>query len=305
MTDRCSHCGKQGATGVELKRCSKCKQASYCGAECQKGGWKGHKKVCALKLPTKDIFAKVNAAMEAENWRGVLEWEGRMADLMDRQPDAGREKIQKAFAKARRNDTAEKINAACTERDWRAMLKWEGNMEDMMSDRTDDECERVLCLFSWAHMQAFSSTGSKEHALSCVGMDERRIPILGRLQRFRDQGERMVQCGDHLFFLGRDEQAATWFQRARDVGAAHGFFSLESTACKGLGRAAVVGGRLEEGVELLRNALVAADLNELDSMELGQGALQFLIQALFRTNRIDEVEPLVLRYRETAKVPKP
>ena len=32
----CSHCGKQG--GVGMKHCTRCRQASYCGAECYKDG---------------------------------------------------------------------------------------------------------------------------------------------------------------------------------------------------------------------------------------------------------------------------
>ena len=39
----CSHCGKEG---VDLKRCLRCLQSSYCGAECQKADWKLHKKSC-------------------------------------------------------------------------------------------------------------------------------------------------------------------------------------------------------------------------------------------------------------------
>ena len=41
-------------------------------------------------------------------------------------------------------------------------------------------------------------------------------------------------------------------------------------------------GRREEGVELLRNALVAAELNELDDPQYELDALDVLIQALFR-----------------------
>jgi hypothetical protein len=39
----CSHCGKEAA---ELKRCSVCKHASYCGDACQNAAWKKHKKTC-------------------------------------------------------------------------------------------------------------------------------------------------------------------------------------------------------------------------------------------------------------------
>ena len=86
--------------------------------------------------------------------------------------------------------------------------------------------------------------------------------------------------------------------RARDVGAAHGFFSLESKACIGLGGAAREEGRHEEELELLRNALVAAELNELDDPQYERDALEELIMVLFKTNSINEVEPLLRRYRE-------
>jgi hypothetical protein len=51
----------------------------------------------------------------------------------------------------------------------------------------------------------------------------------------------------------------------------------------------------------MRNALVAAELNELDSPVFELEALKSLIFALLRQESIDEVEPLVLRYREAAK----
>ena len=70
----CAHCGKQG---VGFQRCSVCKQVSYCGAECQKAGWRRHKKTdkktCApLPLPLSDVMARVTAASDADDWREVL-----------------------------------------------------------------------------------------------------------------------------------------------------------------------------------------------------------------------------------------
>ena len=65
---------------------------------------------------------------------------------------------------------------------------------------------------------------------------------------------------------------------------------------------AVDAGRQEEGLELLRNALVAAELNELDDPEFELEALKALVESLLHTHAIDEVEPLVLRYRNAAKV---
>ena len=52
---------------------------------------------------------------------------------------------------------------------------------------------------------------------------------------------------------------------------------------------------------MLRNALVAAELNELDDPKYELDPLRVLIEALFEINSIDEVEPLVLRYKEAAK----
>ena len=80
----CAHCGKQG---VGFKHCSVCKQASYCGAECQKANWKGHKKTCSPLVTVNDVCAKVNAANAAGDWRGVLKWEGRMEEMMAGQPN--------------------------------------------------------------------------------------------------------------------------------------------------------------------------------------------------------------------------
>ena len=246
--DSCAHCGKQG---VGFKRCSVCKQDSYCGAECQKANWKRHKKKCAPPLPPQDVAAKINAGMTAEDWREVLKWEGRM--------------------------------------------------EELMAHQSDDFCSGILKDFSLSHNKGFNATGSNDHARSFVTLEERRIPLIGKLQLFRDQGEAMCSLSNFLRLLNRESEAATWFQRARDVGAAHGFFSLESTACRGLGMLAMEEGRHEEGVALLRNALVAAELNELDDPTFELDALRFLSIALFKTNSIDEVEPLVLRFREAAK----
>ena len=145
------------------------------------------------------------------------------------------------------------------------------------------------------------ATVRDDHAHSYVGLEERRIPLLGKLQRFRYQGDAMCNLSNMLRLLERKSEAATWCQRARDVGAAHGFFSLESRACAGLGEAAVNEGRHEEGLALLRNGLVAAELNELDDPKYEMDALRYLMDALFETKSIEELEPLVLRYREAAK----
>ena len=246
----CAHCGKQG---MGFKRCSRCQQACYCGAECQNADWKRHKKKCAPPVPLQDVVTKTNAAHAAGDWLEVLKWEGRLEELM------------------------------------------------ALGSDSDDFCSGILLRFSNAHRLGSQATGSEDHARPYFGLMERWIPILGKLQRFRDQGEAMCDAADILLTLQRDSEAATWYQRARDVGAAHGFFSLESMACSGLGEAAMDEGRHEEGLALLRNALVAAELNELDDPQYELIAVNALVLSLFETNSIDEAEPLMLRYRVAAK----
>ena len=189
----CAHCGKQS---VGFKRCSRCKQASYCGAECQNADWKRHKKTCAPPVPLQDVAAKINAAHATGDWRGVLKWEGRM--------------------------------------------------DELVAHRSDGTCSGILTVFSGAHHTGFITTGSADHARSYLGLVERCIPLLGKLQRFRDQGIAMCNFSKILLVLERHSEAATWYQRARDVGAAHGLFSLESTACMGLGESAINKGRHDE-----------------------------------------------------------
>jgi len=245
----CAHCGRQG---VALKRCMRCKEVSYCGAECQKAGWKAHKKTCEPPLPLEQVFGNLNAAHEADDWRGVLKLEGRMEELLEGQVDASRNSILGAFARANE-----------------FQLK---------------------------------STGNREIAHSIIGLQERRVEILGTMERFRDQCEARCAIAENLLFLGEVPEAAAYYQRAREVGAQHGFFSAEAEACLGLGMIAKMELRHKEGVELLRNALAAAPLNEADDSRLELNALQRLIESLFQTNEIDELEPLVPRFREVAKV---
>jgi len=241
----CSHCSKECA---DLKRCSICKHASYCGAACQNAAWKKHKKIC---VTLEEARKRVNAAREGEDWRGVLKWEGRLEQFLEGAPDASR--------------------------------------------------NSSLDVFRWAHMDAWSSTGSTDHALAVVRLQDRRIELLGNLERFRDQGEAMCQAAEQLRIAGKVQEAFGYFQRARDVGAAHGFFSVECKACLGLGKLALQEGRHDEEVDLLRNAFAASSLRENEddtTMELT--VLPPLIDALFLEHATDEVEPLVLRYREAA-----
>jgi hypothetical protein len=202
----CSHCGKRGAA---LKLCSRCKQASYCGAECQNAAWKKHKKTCAPPLSLGEVRGRVAAAWVARDWRGVLKWEWRMEELMEGQSDAF--------------------------------------------------CSQVLGAFLFGHHWGLYSTASNDHARSYFQLGERHVELFGKMQRFRDQGGCLCAVARKLYFLDRNIEAARYFEKARDIGAAHGFFSVECQACEGLGNLAIEEGRHEEGLELLRNALAAVN----------------------------------------------
>ena len=242
----CAHCGTQV---LAIKKCSICKQVGYCGAECQKAGWKGHKKTCEPPLPINKVFEKVVAAYEAKDWRGVFKLEGRMEEMM-------------LFR--------------------RMAVIFEGT--------ADSGCEAVLAIFASAH--ELVPTGRHDHALSVIRLHGRRVELLGKLERFRDPGETLCRIASYLFFDGKREEATryfahqamprasllptaclpqqvlpagTWrgteffldryYNRARDVGQAHGFFSVECSSCLGLGKIAMDDGRAKEGLGLMRNAL--------------------------------------------------
>jgi len=249
----CSHCGKKRGA---LKRCSRCKQVSYCGAVCQNAAWKGHKKTCLT--------------ME---------------------------------------DVGERIDAAHIRWDWREVLKWEGRMEEIMASQSDFTCTHILAKFREAHRRAFktravstlSSTGeSKNHfpdSLAIVRLETRRAELLGKIERFRDQGKSFCIVADYLHVLGKRQEAAGYLQRARKIAEAHGFFSVECESCLGLGKSAIEEGREEEGLELMRNALVCAPLCEEDCTNMEQTVLHYFTDALLDAHAIDEVEPLVARFR--------
>ena len=179
----CSHCGTQG---VAIKHCSRCKKASYCGAECQKAAWKGHKATCEPKLTSHDLIAKVNAAKESFDWAGILKWEGRMDEMMAFQGDEMREQILSTFIGAR------------------VMIS----------------------------QSALASGDLERHAADANTLYARRVELLGKMERFRDQAQCLCDLADSLVDAGKQKEAASCLQRARDVGAAHGFFSAEYLSCQ-------------------------------------------------------------------------
>jgi len=200
-----------------------------------------------------------------------------------------------------------RVAEASADQDWRGVLQWKGRMEELMEDFAEDlrERELILSLFISAHRERhvseYFSSGSADSLVAIVELEKRRVELLGKLERFRDQGEAMCWVGNALDD-GKRHEKVVWFQRARKVAEAHGFFSVECEACRGLGRIELKEGRVEEGLALLRNAVAAAPLIECPASEAEVTALLFLIKALFARGIIDdELDRLVPRFREAAK----
>ena len=185
-------------------------------------------------------------------------------------------------------DAYQQFRAANAAGDWHGVLKWKGRMEEMMQDFSDAERDVILRAFYLAHRKSELPNWRTE----VLSLQARRIEILGKLQRLRDQGEVMCSMGNNLSSTGKDEAAAKMYERARAVGEAHGFFSLESLACKGLGQLASKDGRHEEAEALLRNSLAAAPLSEGREVYKSLAAICALMEALFKTRSIEDLEEL-------------
>jgi len=187
---------------------------------------------------------------------------------------------QKAEWKVHKNtcmsidDIGRAVWAAHSASDWKGVLLWEGRMEELLEDgktaedNPDNICCCILEIFANAHeLQTGPGSSSRFHAIEAVKLQKRRIELLGKMERFRDQGDVLCSIalilGAHVADEKEDEkEVERYYSMARTVGAQHGFFALECRACLGLGQLAALDGRPEEALELLRNSLAAAPLTE-------------------------------------------
>ncbi|KAG9244370.1 hypothetical protein BJ878DRAFT_73794 [Calycina marina] len=80
---QCSHCRKVETDPEKpFKPCSKCQSEKYCSRDCQKAGWKMHKKVCGEKA--QKWAATANLKMDAPR---VVKKEGHRGGLQKWQFD--------------------------------------------------------------------------------------------------------------------------------------------------------------------------------------------------------------------------
>ena len=121
----------------------------------------------AQPLSVQEVRKRVEAADIASDWEGVLKWEGRMEEMLTaaQEPDS----------------------------------EWDAMAGAWISDGSEDvECAIILQAFSLAHGSAIEAKFSRDqpsqmrsHLLSRVGLGERIIQLLAKMERFRDMGELM------------------------------------------------------------------------------------------------------------------
>jgi tetratricopeptide (TPR) repeat protein len=169
-------------------------------------------------------------------------------------------------------------------RDWPGVLRWEKDLE-WMNDH-----------FNMKHAFAEAHFAQRDYAKAAC-LYERCARDLEREQQFRDAAAALCVAG-HCFYNQEDAQGGeTLFQRARDLGAQHGFYSTECTACLGLGRVALLQGRTQEAEHLFRVALSAVDFIEdipnFPSTLLAKDVNIDLAMLLLTTDRFEDAGPSV------------
>ena len=138
-------------------------------------------------------------------------------------------------------------------------------------------------------MYKSQETGCIDHDKQIVSIGEQCVELLGKMQRFRDQGTTLHLLAEHHMCVSargsREERQAAVraFSRSRDVAAQHGFFCIESKACHGLENMATVEVDMGEAVTMFRNALVAEQLGEEGDSTFIIHILESLCGALLKT----------------------
>ena len=127
----------------------------------------------------------------------------------------------------------DRVMAGMIASDWRAILKFEGRMQELLENRSDEvKVDVIIPAFMRAHMQRQLETAPTglppSTVIGVIHLEGKRIELLGKMQRFRDQGDAICNAAMQFLGTGKIQEARTYLQRARDLGAEHGFISIES-----------------------------------------------------------------------------
>jgi tetratricopeptide (TPR) repeat protein len=187
------------------------------------------------------------------------------------------------------------VSAARASRDWPGVLRWESRLEGMLLTVDEVTHPGLISPFAEANFSLF-------HFAKAASLFQRRVQVLGKLERFSDQGADMYHVGECFLHLYDAKQAETWFQKARKLGEKHGCYVVECSACLGLGRVELyMRGRLQEAEELFRHALSVLNFVEGNDEFLERQSKVELAKVLLQTDRYEEAGPLIQRIREFAE----
>ena len=187
------------------------------------------------------------------------------------------------------------VETALEARDWPGVLQWESRLEAVLLILNEATHPWLLHTFAWANLM-------ERHWAKAASLFQRRVQVLGKRGRFREQGGDMCLVGDCFRRLNDLKVAETWFQRARKLGEEHGCLETECAACLGLGRMEIFrDGRMQEAEELLRHALGVVEFVEGDCESLEADVNTDLVRVLMATDRYEEAGPLIQRLRELAE----
>mmetsp|Transcript_47592 Transcript_47592/g.112960 ORF Transcript_47592/g.112960 Transcript_47592/m.112960 type:complete len:270 (-) Transcript_47592:42-851(-) len=187
---------------------------------------------------------------------------------------------------------------------WAGVLKHEGEMEAMMAARVDGNPnasrERLFDEFAKAHWALGNHAKAARY-------HERRVEMLGKVQRFRDQGDAMCQVANCLQSAKDVDGARKWLKKACYLAKENGYFSVECNASMLLGLQDLREERTPEGIEQLRYALTVTDFVEdkFTGIHLEVDIAGSICKALLRqtphgdqTAVLAEVEPLVAQFEK-------
>ena len=184
-------------------------------------------------------------------------------------------------------------------RDWAGVLRWESRLEELLTTGhlTDFHQVKLIHYFASANVEQL-------HFAKAASLFQRSVELLGKLERFSEQGTDMCHVGDCFLQLGDAKGGEMWLQKARKLGETLGCYAVECNACYGLGRMELhLHRRLQEAEELFRHALAVVEFveDERETIWLERDIKLGLVTVLLRTDRYEEAGPLSQRLCELAK----
>jgi hypothetical protein len=180
-------------------------------------------------------------------------------------------------------------------RNWPEVLRFESRLEEMLLTAFESRHPELISSFATAHLV-------QGHYVEAASLFQRRVQLLGKLERFRDQGADMCQVGECFLRLNNANSADAWYQKVRKLGEKLPCFELECTASLGLGRVEFyMRGRLQEAEKLLRHALTVVGFVEGKSESIERDIKVALAKVLMQTGCDEEAGPLIQRLRVLAR----